>query len=128
MDILKFENVPFTGMRLGGKGYVLGQLTQNGFPVPQGVILTSLPKSERDWRDVFCWWEEIGCPKIAVRSSAFGEDSEEHSFAGQNTTFLNVDSKMLIKNAVLNCFNSVLGETSQSYRHFFKKIGLKKIR
>lgn len=121
MAFIKFEDVPESSENIGGKGFVLGQLTQKGFPVPPGAILTSMPSSETDWKEIFKWWNSIGSPNIAVRSSAIGEDSEEHSFAGQNTTYLNVSSESDIKQAVEKCFMSILGESSKTYRHFFTK-------
>ena len=121
MTIIKFQDVPTSCEGLGGKGYVLGQLAQKGFPVPTGAILTSIPETENQWQKIFKWWKEIGSPNIAVRSSAIGEDSKEHSFAGQNTTYLNVKNENDIKESVRNCFNSVFGESSQTYRHFFAK-------
>ena len=121
MSLLRFEDIPESQENLGGKGYVLSQLTQKGFPVPKGAILTKMPKNDEEWDEIFDWWESTGKGKVAIRSSAVGEDSEEHSFAGQNTSFLNVDSKDEIRDSVKKCFKSILGESSQTYRHFFTK-------
>ena len=41
MSLLRFEDIPESQENLGGKGYVLSQLTQKGFPVPKGAILTT---------------------------------------------------------------------------------------
>lgn len=65
------------------------------------------------------WWGDLSHEPIAVRSSAIGEDSDEHSYAGQNQSFLNIQSESELKEAVERCFESIHGEASKTYRHFF---------
>jgi phosphohistidine swiveling domain-containing protein len=120
MSIYFFKDITKEQSFLGGKGYVLGLLKNAGFPVPDGLILTEIPKNDVEWEVIFNWWNQLGSPKIAVRSSAVGEDSSEQSFAGQNSTFLNINSKEEIKTATINCFNSFLKKSSTLYREHFQ--------
>jgi phosphohistidine swiveling domain-containing protein len=104
---------------VGSKAYVLAMMAQDDLPVPPGMILSHLPETDEDWKRIENWWVEQGSVPLAVRSSAFGEDSEEMSFAGQNQTFLNVKTFDELKNAIQACFKSIDREASQSYRQFF---------
>lgn len=117
--IYDFLQLDKTQNQVGAKAYVLAMMAQNNLPVPAGMILSHSPSSDEDWSRVQTWWEKQNYAPLAVRSSAFGEDSDEMSFAGQNQTFLNVKSMDELKNAVVLCFKSVDREASQSYRQFF---------
>ena len=55
-------------------------------------------------------------PRVAVRSSATGEDSGEASFAGQHETILNVSGVDAVVEAVLDCWRSVGNERVAAYR------------
>lgn len=120
MGFISFDKVPEQQEELGGKGFVLGRLKQLGFPVPDGAILTDRPTSE-ELKSVMFWWQEAGRPALAVRSSAVGEDSSEHSHAGQNQTFLNIRTEGDLELAIGRCFDSIHGEASKTYRHFFSQ-------
>ena len=81
---------------LGGKGWNLLRLQQRGFPVPRWVVLTDAA-FDADQNcivtDLAACLAEAGLPtgkRFAVRSSAAGEDSADHSFAGQLETVLSV--------------------------------------
>ena len=52
--------------------------------------------------------------KYAVRSSGIKEDLDTYSFAGQYETFLNVESKDVIKR-VIDCYKSMFSETILNY-------------
>lgn len=104
---------------VGSKAYVLAMMAQIGLPVPAGLILTHLPNQDEEWQEVKEWWDKQSMAPLAVRSSAFGEDSEEMSFAGQNQTFLNVKDFEELKTSIKACFKSVDREASQRYRQFF---------
>lgn len=119
MTFIPFEQVKHHAGRLGGKGAVLGLLSAEGFPVPKGAILTRLPSNDAEWNSVVGWWQQQGCPPVAVRSSALGEDSHELSYAGQNQSFLNIRDEAGLRDSVLRCFESIHGESSRTYRHFF---------
>ena len=55
-------------------------------------------------------------PRVAVRSSATGEDSEDASFAGQHETILNVSGVDAVVEAVLECWRSAGNERVTAYR------------
>ena len=55
-------------------------------------------------------------PRVAVRSSAIGEDSGDASFAGQHETVLDVGGVDAIVDALLECWRSVYSERAAAYR------------
>ncbi|MDP7321555.1 MAG: PEP/pyruvate-binding domain-containing protein [Bacteriovoracaceae bacterium] len=119
--MILFNDITSKDTYLGGKAQVLGLLTQQGFNVPPGCVLTALPEKEQEWQDLFKWWMSLNEPPLAIRSSAAQEDSKDHSFAGQNKTFLNVSSEKEIKEAIKKCFESIDATASKSYREYFLK-------
>ena len=54
---------------------------------------------------------------VAVRSSANAEDLPDMSFAGQQDTYLNVQSIDAVISAVQNCWASLWTARALSYRH-----------
>ena len=58
-----------------------------------------------------------GLPRLAVRSSATGEDSAEASHAGQAATFLNVAGFEELLQAVRGCWSSLWDPGHLVYRH-----------
>jgi len=120
VSIVHFSEITKNHSYLGGKGYVLGLLKNNKLPVPDGLILTSIPNLE-EFEKIIHWWELQNRPKLAIRSSSTQEDSKEFSFAGQNSTFLNVNNRMDIKKSIELCFESVNKKASAMYRDHFLK-------
>ncbi|HSP54925.1 MAG TPA: PEP/pyruvate-binding domain-containing protein [Dehalococcoidia bacterium] len=59
---------------------------------------------------------DMGSPPVAVRSSATAEDLAEASFAGQQSTFLNVTADHLV-DAVRDCWASLFEPQAVAYRH-----------
>ena len=55
-------------------------------------------------------------PRVAVRSSAIGEDSGDASFAGQHETVLDVGGVDAVVDALLECWRSVYSERAAAYR------------
>src|SRR5205814_10496672 len=55
-------------------------------------------------------------PRVAVRSSAVGEDSADASFAGQHETVLDVVGVDAIVDSLLECWRSVYSERAAAYR------------
>jgi phosphoenolpyruvate synthase/pyruvate phosphate dikinase len=55
-------------------------------------------------------------PRVAVRSSAIGEDSGDASFAGQHDTVLDVGGVDAIVDALLECWRSVYSDRAAAYR------------
>jgi len=60
--------------------------------------------------------KEINAPLVAVRSSATAEDLAEASFAGQQSTYLNVTADHLV-DAVRDCWASLFEPQAIAYRH-----------
>ena len=77
-----FEEIKDDQLFVGSKAFVLAQMSKRGLPVPKGLILTKAPETLDQWNYVFSWWESHHQFPLAVRSSAFGEDSFGLSFAG----------------------------------------------
>lgn len=105
---------------VGSKAYMLAMMQKKGYPVPPGAILEDLP-TEDSFTKILNWWDSVGRAPLAVRSSARGEDSGEKSFAGQNTTFLNVKNEIDLKKAIQKCFESSQQGPSLIYRKFFSQ-------
>lgn len=114
----------------GGKGAQLAQLTQKGFRVPAFHVLpvsffAGLSPDTLDLKDQIAVRLEAlqtdlkslfsGKP-LAVRSSAVGEDSSQHSFAGQFKTVLNVVPETLAA-AVTEVWLSAQNVTAYAQAH-----------
>lgn len=120
---------------VGGKGLNLGKLTRAGFHVPSGFCITTdaygrsvenlSEQNERSVKaiafetalveSILQAREELQTDTVAVRSSATAEDLETASFAGQQDTFLNVQSAELL-DAVKGCWASLWSERAIAYR------------
>jgi pyruvate,water dikinase len=93
-------------------------LAEYGQRIRNLIIETPLPsdlESEivRAYRELV---RKTGTTDVAVRSSATIEDSEEHSFAGQHDTFLNVKTEEMLLDRVRRCFASLFTDRAISYR------------
>lgn len=73
---------------LGGKANRLGQLIRAGCSVPDGFVVPV--GHEPGPEELDRAWRRLGAERVAVRSSACGEDGEERSFAGEFRTLLGV--------------------------------------
>lgn len=60
--------------------------------------------------------EETGMESVAVRSSATAEDLPQASFAGQHESFLNIQGKDEVVNAVQRCYASLFTNRAIKYR------------
>jgi len=61
-------------------------------------------------------YEYLESPRMAVRSSATAEDLPGASFAGQYSTFLNIEGKEELYQAIKKCWASLWNERAVSYR------------
>ncbi|RKU37747.1 hypothetical protein C6496_08855 [Candidatus Poribacteria bacterium] len=121
--------------RVGGKGLNLGKLTRAGFRVPQGFCVTTdaylfsvqrlsgqnadsikdLVLAPELVSEIHAAHEKLQTDTVAVRSSATAEDLADASFAGQQDTFLNVQSDELL-DALKACWASLWSERAIAYR------------
>ncbi|MEV0591108.1 PEP/pyruvate-binding domain-containing protein [Nonomuraea cavernae] len=119
----------------GGKGANLGELVREGFPVPDGFVITTaaydLVAGGHDTRAHFervelpaelreaiaTGYAALGGGPVAVRSSATAEDLPGAAFAGQQDTYLNVVGDEALADAVRRCWGSLWGERAVAYRH-----------
>jgi pyruvate,water dikinase len=62
-------------------------------------------------------YQSLGQGPVAVRSSATAEDLLEASFAGQQSTYLNVLGEAHLLTAVRDCWASLFEERAIDYRH-----------
>ena len=64
-------------------------------------------------------YDELGGDRtpVAIRSSATAEDQPEHSFAGQQESFLNIRSFDALVRAVRDCWASAWSARALAYRH-----------
>ena len=107
----------------GGKGGVLAQLYQRGYPVPNGfVVLTPafnesglLPDAWEQVKENIVQLKKENAEAFAVRSSALSEDSGETSFAGEFETVLGVKSEEEILEAIHTVWKSRKSERVQTY-------------
>lgn len=100
----------------GSKAGVLAELTQAGFPVPQGFVVTVAPGS----RDVQAAAitdaaQRAGPGPYAVRSSAAAEDLPGASYAGMYESYLDVEPDRL-REAILRCAESATTPRVSAYQ------------
>jgi phosphohistidine swiveling domain-containing protein len=104
---------------VGGKAQGLGRLLDLGFRVPDGfVVLATVGTSGEPPQDLEAEIARICGERqgvsFAVRSSAFGEDSENASWAGQFETILGVPADR-VWDAVETCRGSIDSERAAGY-------------
>src|SRR5919108_4320847 len=126
----------------GGKGANLGELIAAGFAVPDGYVLTTAayraaaraakvnPSKPDEAADrlrstavpkavataATRAYEQLGSGKVAVRSSATAEDLPGASFAGQQDTYLDVDGRDALLDAIRRCWASLWNDRAVAYR------------
>jgi phosphohistidine swiveling domain-containing protein len=109
---------------VGGKAASLASLKDAGFEVPEFCVVACAafealrqegPNALRPEIDAWLHAQPAGT-RYAVRSSARGEDSAEHSFAGLYTTVLGVVGTDAVLDAVARCWSSYDSEQALGYR------------
>jgi pyruvate,water dikinase len=126
-DILPFSAITEADAEaVGGKGLSLGLMAGAGLPVPAGFCITSAAH-RRNCRHaatadpalaeaIVQAYRDLGGGPVAVRSSATSEDSAAASFAGQQETYLGVEGKAALLEAVGKCWASLDSERAVAYR------------
>jgi rifampicin phosphotransferase len=121
--------------RAGEKAATLATLVAAGFPVPQGIVLTTEAFRVSGVREVHgrptVWPPDLseaverallrvaagfGDAPLAVRSSGVAEDLVEASFAGQYETVLGVRGPQQLVEAVRRCWASASAASAIAYR------------
>lgn len=112
---IDFDDV--TDHRYGGKAAGLAELHRLGLAVPAGFVIVDAGRhgAHDDAIVRFSAMAAAGRTPVAVRSSAVGEDGDDHSFAGQYDTVLGVDSVDSFSCAVQRCVTSVSSARAASY-------------
>ena len=104
------------GQAAGGKARGLKQLMDWQLPCPDGFVIldanTSVPEQPLEE----CY-RQLGEGRVAVRSSALGEDGEHASFAGQYETLLNVQGIDQLRSAIEQCAASLHSARADAYQH-----------
>ena len=111
-QILPLEGI--AGEAVGGKAAGLAALIGMGLPVPRGFVVLAAAK-ERFPPDLSRHYEALGGGRVAVRSSAIGEDGEDASFAGQYETLLGVEGLGALQAAILRCVASAESHHATAY-------------
>lgn len=103
------------GEEIGGKAEGLARLLAHGFDVPPGFVVVGA-SPERLPHDLDEHHLGMGGGKVAVRSSASGEDSKDASFAGQYETILGVEGPQSLRDAIERCLRSACSARALIYR------------
>ena len=119
MKIYDLFSIPNDMLPLtGGKAARLCQLHRAGFRVPGGFVIYDACTPE-DLQQAADHFETSGLTRVAVRSSAFGEDGSAASSAGQYETVLNVEGREAFVAAVATCLDSLTNVTATAYNKNF---------
>lgn len=128
----------------GGKGASLASMTQNGLPVPPGFVITStafaaavdaerlldclkaqdlegaraeVARTEPPRDLIQAAYDRLSQgASVAVRSSACAEDGADASYAGQQETYLFVETLDEVMEKVVECWLSFFSERALFYR------------
>jgi pyruvate,water dikinase len=107
--------------RFGGKAASLGRSLRDGLPVPEGLALDvdTVDEIARIGAGAAEACEAMLVAlggRVAVRSSAIGEDARDASFAGQHTTILNAASTTALIHAIAAVRESAHTASALAYR------------
>jgi pyruvate,water dikinase len=102
------------------------ELQERSARIRQRILDAPMPRNIAD--DIRAAYRELGEGPVAVRSSATAEDLPEASFAGQQSTFLNVVGPDNVVRAVQACWASLFEARAVFYReeagYDHSKVGL----
>lgn len=100
---------------LGGKAYGLSRLLAMGLAVPPAFVIRSAQSGTYP-DDLDQHYQALNCDKVAVRSSAQGEDGADASFAGQYESVLNVAGTSALRQAIDHCVASTTTDRAKRYQ------------
>ena len=100
---------------VGGKAEGLSRLITWGLSVPRAFVIINAQEGGYE-ESAIARYRELGAAKVAVRSSALGEDGSESSFAGLYETVLNVQGEDALKDAIERCVASLHSARAQAYQ------------
>lgn len=92
----------------------LSLLEKMSSEIQREILESDIPKEVRN--EILEAYKVMGCPKVAVRSSATAEDLPNASFAGQQETYLNVAGENDVLDAVKKCWASLWAPRAIQYR------------
>ncbi|MEX1307715.1 MAG: PEP/pyruvate-binding domain-containing protein [Eubacteriales bacterium] len=119
MNIYRLSEIPEDKLEeVGGKARGLKLLTDCGLKIPDGFVIIGID-NELDLQAAADYYEKSGLKKVAVRSSASGEDSADFSSAGQYDTYLNLEGKAAVKKGISDCLASLDNPNIDAYTEFF---------
>ena len=90
------------------------QLQKVSAKVKKLILSAAMPEDTADM--IMRSYGELGRGPVAVRSSATAEDLPEASFAGQQSTFLNIEGGKAVVTAVQKCWASLFEPRAIYYR------------
>jgi len=123
-------NIALSENEVGGKAASLSKLQQLGVTVPPAFIVpkavfNSYKKNKKfptDFKtELINNLTELTTPKVIVRSSAVGEDSDSHSFAGQLDSFVVENSEEKVLDALLHCWKGLSNDRVKAYQEISGK-------
>ena len=95
-------------------GEDMDQLHEASLAIRKRFMETEMPKEIRN--EIETIYEQLGSPVVAIRSSATAEDMPGMSFAGQYSTYLNVQGQEDVCHFIKKCWASLWNERSVAYR------------
>lgn len=104
-----------TDQPVGGKAAGLADLVNMGLNVPPAFVIANARQGCYP-ADLDEQYRTLGEGKVAVRSSAVGEDGADASFAGQYETILNVEGIDALKAAIDRCVASLESHRALAYK------------
>ena len=100
---------------VGGKASGLKRLKELGLPVPEAFVIVHPDPENLNGNLLFKYIDALGEGPKAVRSSAVSEDGHDASFAGQFASFLNVNGKEEILEAIRCCVTAASSDRVKQY-------------
>jgi pyruvate,water dikinase len=96
----------------------LDSLKKSSAAIREAILQASIPENiQHEVSQIYSSFiQDNTNPRVAVRSSALAEDTEEASFAGQQETFLNISGAENVLLAIKQVYASLFCERAIAYR------------